>query len=112
MLYEQPYFGGEEAKGEIVSIRSLTLGNGVSPDSHKDSLSGFFQLIGSLKSRGQNSCVLCITVVVQSLSCVRLFVTAWTAACKATLSFTVSWNLLKLTSTESVMLSNHLILMH
>ena len=33
-------------------------------------------------------------VVVQSLSCVRLFVTAWTAACQAPRSFTVSWSLL------------------
>ena len=36
--------------------------------------------------------------------------TAWTAACQAFLSFTVSWSLLKLISTESVMPSNHLIL--
>ena len=37
-----------------------------------------------------------IVVVVQSLSCVRLFVTAWTAAHQAFLSFTISWSLLKL----------------
>ena len=48
--------------------------------------------------------------VVPSLSCVRLFATPWTAACQASLSFTVSWSLLKLTSTESVMPSNRLIL--
>ena len=46
---------------------------------------------------------------VQLLSCVRLFVTPWTAACQASLSFTISWSLLKLMSTESVMPSNHLI---
>ena len=34
----------------------------------------------------------------------------WTAARLVSLSFTISWNLLKLTSTESMMLSNHLIL--
>ena len=34
----------------------------------------------------------------------------WTAACQASLSITNSWNLLKLMSIESVMLSNHLIL--
>ena len=34
----------------------------------------------------------------------------WTAACQATLSITNSWSLLKLTSIESVTLSNHLIL--
>ena len=37
-------------------------------------------------------------VVVQSLSRVRLFVTPWTAAHQAPLSFTVSWSLLKLMS--------------
>ena len=43
-------------------------------------------------------------------SCVWLFVAPWTAACQASLSFTVSWSLLKLMSIESVMPSNHLIL--
>ena len=38
--------------------------------------------------------------------------TSLTEACQASLSFTISWNLLKLMSTESVMLSNHLILCH
>ena len=47
---------------------------------------------------------------VQSLSCVRLFVTPWTAACQASLSITNSWSLLKLMSIESVMPSNYLIL--
>ena len=47
---------------------------------------------------------------VQSLSRVRLFATPWTAACQASLSFTISWSLLKLMSIESVMPSNHLIL--
>ena len=47
---------------------------------------------------------------VQSLSWVRLFVVPWTAACKASLSFTNSRNFLKLMSIESVMPSNHLIL--
>ena len=36
--------------------------------------------------------------------------TPWTAACQASLSFTISRSLLRLTSTESVMPSNHLIL--
>ena len=40
---------------------------------------------------------------------VWLFVTPWTVAHQAPLS-SVSWNLLKFTSIESVMLSNHLIL--
>ena len=46
---------------------------------------------------------------VQSLSCVQLFATSWTAACQAFLSFTNSGSLLKLMSIESVMPSNHLI---
>ena len=48
--------------------------------------------------------------VVQSLRRVRLFVTPWTASCQASLSFTISWNLLKFMSIESMMPSNHLIL--
>ena len=47
---------------------------------------------------------------IQSLSCVRLFVTPWIAACQASLSITNSWSSLKLTSIESVMPSSHLIL--
>ena len=49
-------------------------------------------------------------VAVQSLSHVWLFAIPWTAACQASLSFTISWSLLKLMSIESVMPSNHLIL--
>ena len=40
------------------------------------------------------------------------FVTLWTATHQASLSFTISWSLLKLMSIESVMPSNHLILCH
>ena len=47
---------------------------------------------------------------VQSLSCIQLFVTPWTAACQASLSITNSWSLLKIMSIELVMPSNHLIL--
>ena len=47
---------------------------------------------------------------VQSLSHVWLFATPWTAAHQASLPITNSQNLLKLTSIESVMPSNHLIL--
>ena len=39
-------------------------------------------------------------------------VTPWTTACQASLSFTNSQSLLKLMSTESVMISNHLIFCH
>ena len=44
-----------------------------------------------------------------SQSC-PILVTPWTAACQASLSFTISQSLLKLMSIESVMPSNHLIL--
>ena len=47
---------------------------------------------------------------VQSLSCVRLFVTPWTAARQASLSITNSWSSIKPMSIESVMPSNRLIL--
>ena len=51
-------------------------------------------------------------MVVQSISRVQLFVTPWTVAPQASLSFTIYWSLLKLMSTESVMPPNHLILGH
>ena len=49
---------------------------------------------------------------VQSLSCVWLFATPWTAAHQASLSLTNSQSLSKLMSIESVMPSNHLLLCH
>ena len=49
---------------------------------------------------------------VQSLSCFWLLATRWTAACLASLSFTISWSLLKLMFIELVMPSIHLILCH
>ena len=51
-----------------------------------------------------------VFAVVQSLSCVWLFATPWTAAGQASQSFTISWSLLEFMSIESVMPSNHLIL--
>jgi len=47
---------------------------------------------------------------VQSLSRVQFFATPWTVACQAFLSITNSGSLLRLTSIESVIPSNHLIL--
>ena len=49
-------------------------------------------------------------LVVQSLSHDQLFTTQWTAAHQASLSFTISQNLLKLMSIESMMPSNYLVL--
>ena len=47
-----------------------------------------------------------------SLSCIWLFVTQWTAAHQASLSFTISRSLLKLMSIKLVIPSNRLILCH
>ena len=56
-----------------------------------------------------STCVFLLTLV-QSLSCVQLFATPWTAAHQASLPITNSCSLLKLMSIESVMPSNHLII--
>ena len=53
-----------------------------------------------------------LIVVIQSLSLVQFFVTPWTAAHQASLSFTISQSLLKLISIESVIPSNYLIFYH
>ena len=50
--------------------------------------------------------------IVQFLSHVLHFETQWTAACQVSLSFTISWSLLKLMPVESVVPSNHLFLYH
>ena len=57
-----------------------------------------------------NSRFVVAVAIVQSVSYVQLFVTPWTAAGQASLSFTISQSLFKLMSIESVMPSNHLIL--
>ena len=48
--------------------------------------------------------------VVQSLGRVQLFEAPWTAALQGSLAFTIPQSLLKFTSVELVMSSNHLIL--
>ena len=68
----------------------------------RESQFGFLERIIAWKNVG----------VVQSLSCVQIFVTPWTAACQASLSFTISRSLLKLISIESVIPTNHLVLCH
>ena len=52
-----------------------------------------------------------VLVVVGSLSHVQLFANPWITAHQASLSFTLSWSLLRLMSVESTMPSNHLILL-
>ena len=61
------------------------------------------------------SCFLSVPLTYQfssihSLSCIRLFVTPWTATHQASLFITNCWSLLKLMSIESVTPSNYLIL--
>ena len=71
---------------------------------------------GDLLNPGLNPCLLhcqadpLLLSSVQTLSCVLLFATPWTAACQASLSIANFQSLLKLMSIESVMPSNHLIL--
>ena len=61
------------------------------------------------KSKGMQLSFIFV-VVIQLLSHVQLFVTPWAAGGQLSLSFTVSWSLLKLMSIELVMPSNHRIL--
>ena len=67
--------------------------------------------IAIFSSRAWNG-ILCtnVIVVVQLLSCVRFFVTPWTAARQPSLSFTMSWSWLKLVSIESAIPASLLIL--
>ena len=51
-----------------------------------------------------------MSFAVQSPSHIQPFATSWTAARQASLPFIISWSLLKLTSIESMIPSNHLIL--
>ena len=46
-------------------------------------------------------------IIVQLLSCVCLFVTPWTAARQASLSFTISQSLLKLMSIDDAIQPSH-----
>ena len=61
----------------------------------------------TLYSFYQNRETLCF---VHSLSHVRLFATPWTAVRQVSLSFTISWSLLRLMSIDLMMPSNYLIL--
>ena len=68
----------------------------------------------SFVQHNASDCNFCIKQFssVQSLRCVQLFATPWTAAHQASLSITNSQSLLKLMFIELVMPSNHLILCH
>ena len=73
----------------------------------------YFPHLWKIQSHSQPSFVhqsSLVTLIVQSLSCVRLVATPWTAACQAPLSSAISQSLLKFMSIEAVILPNHLIL--
>ena len=74
-------------------------------------ISSFPLLLGPTHSDSHHT-FFTFAVAVQLLSHVWLFVTPWTAACQASLSFTISLSLLKYMSIELVMLSKHLILFY
>ena len=59
-----------------------------------------------IKTHARHSQNVVIITIVQSLSFVSLPATPWTAACHASLSFTISRSLLRLMSIELVMPSN------
>ena len=61
------------------------------------------------KEREVTSIRICNSCCSVTQSCLT-FVTPWNAECQASVTFTISQNLLRLMSLESVMLSNHLIL--
>ena len=67
--------------------------------------------LNKTNSKRKDTITLKVVVAVQLLSCVWFFVTSWTAAHQVSLSITISWSLFKFISIESVMLSNHLILL-
>ena len=56
--------------------------------------------------------IISVVVVVQLLSWVQFFLTPRTTTWQASLSFTITWSLLRFMYIESVMVSNHLILCH
>ena len=69
-------------------------------------------MIVSKQQKKKGNSVIFSSIVVQSLWYVQILVNPWIIACQASLSFTISQSLLKFVSTESVMLSNFLILCH
>ena len=80
----------------------------LSNETEKQSIFTNIQTGKSISSKRKS--YVCVYISVQSLSCVWLFMTPWTAAHQASLSITNFWSLLKLMSIVSVMQPKHLIL--
>ena len=101
---------GEQATVDVLAFSSFSY-------IHKNGNAGSYGNSILIFLRNHDSCALYISIngqfsSVQSLSCVRLFATPWTAAHQASLSITNFQSLPKPMSTESVIPSNHLILCH
>ena len=64
----------------------------------------------SAKKKHMKRCSTWWIITVIQFSCVQLFSNPWTVVRQASLSFTISWSLLKLMSIEWMMPSNHVIL--
>ena len=109
---ETPILWPPHAKTWLIGKDPASLSLTISPSLPK------FMSIDSMMPSNHLTLCLCVTsvhlslylVIVQFVSRVQFFVTPWTAACQASLSFTITHSLLKLMSIESVMPSNHLIL--
>ena len=96
-----------EKKKKNIGVGCHALLQGIFPTQGSNpSIPYFRQITYPLSHRGRPFDWICCSLPQSYL----IFVTPWTAACQATLSFTISQILLKLMSTESVMLSNHLTL--
>ena len=98
-----------------VSVISFTLTTALMAIRMYPSLLFFSLVVHMASSFGSLRCLLlgkAFLGSVQLLIHVWLFATPWTAAPQASLSFTISQSLLKLTSIESVMPSSQLILCH
>ena len=87
----------------ISHLRTLFWGQGLL-------LTPYFICLIADHSSSKVSLKIFVIVIAQSLNHVWLFAAPWTAALQASMSFTISWSLLKLMSNKSVMPPNHLIL--
>ena len=74
----------------------------------KSGKSEHFCLISYLKGKAFSLSFIEFDIVAQSFSCAQLFATPWTAAHQASLSFTISQNLLKLMTTDTIQPSHPL----
>ena len=102
----------EDGRGKCAEQGAWVLGHSAEPlnglQGHSAS-TGHYTHKKNLLSLSQSHCE---GFVVQPLSHVQLFAISWTAACHASLSFTISQSLIKIMFTESVMPSNYVILCH